>query len=204
MAAARKRHPHAWSFQRDFWLTGTEYRPAGFFPTNLPNIVRERETRRIAALEPREGSILLRLEDIFGHEQYGVPGGRPVGADYHPGDEVLIADGVHDALTKVIAADSGVGTVTVAAVGTPSGGWKIAYDGPLPEREDPDAPGLFPPGGCYLRKFKPHGTPCYYWVRRGCGNIASIEIITPRFGWPGRSATDPHRRSRLTQPGWRR
>jgi Glycosyl hydrolases family 39 len=37
--------------------------------------------------------------------------------------------------------------------------------GPLPQREDPDAPGLFPPGGCYLRKFNPHGTACYYWGR---------------------------------------
>ena len=26
-------------------------------------------------------------------------------------------------------------------------------------------PGLFPPGGCYLRKFNPVGTPCFYWGR---------------------------------------
>ena len=165
MAEARKQQLNAWSLQRDFWMTGTDFRPPGFLAVNLPNIVRERETRRIAAIEPREGSVLLRLEDVFGHDQYGIPGGRPVGEDFHQGDEVLIADGIHEAKAKVLAADSAARTVTVASLATPSAGWKIAYDGPLPTRENPDAPGLFPPGGCYLRKFNPHGTACYYWGR---------------------------------------
>ena len=108
---------------------------------------------------------MLRVEDVFGHEQYGIPSGRPVGDDFHEGDEVLIADGIHDARTKVLAADSVAGTVMVASFATPPGGWKIDYAGPLPQRENPDAPGLFPPGGCYLRKFNPHGTACYYWGR---------------------------------------
>jgi len=165
MAAARKDHPRAWSYQRDFWLTGTDHRPPGFFAHRLPNIVRERETRRIAALEPHKDGVLLRLEDLFGGGQYGIPPGRPVAADYHPGDEVLIADGLHDALAKVLAADDAARTVLVSPFAEPPGGWKVAYEGPLPTREDPDAPGLFPPGGCYLRKFKPHGTPAYYWGR---------------------------------------
>ena len=165
MAEARKRHPRAWSYQRDFWPTGTEYRPAGFLPQWLPNIVRERETRRVRAIEPRAGDVLLRVEDVFGNQQYGIPAGRPVTEDYHPGDEVLIADGVHDARAKVLAADDAAGTVTVSPFAAPDGGWKIAYAGPLPEKEDPDAPGLFPPGGCYLRKHAPHGTACYYWGR---------------------------------------
>jgi hypothetical protein len=55
--------------------------------------------------------------------------------------------------------------VTVSPVANPPGGWKIAYEGSLPEGENPDAPGRFPPGGCYLRKFNPHGTACYYWGR---------------------------------------
>ncbi len=165
MAGARKRHPRAWSYQRDFWPTGTEYRPAGLLPQLLPNIVRERETRRIAAMEQHQEGLVLRVEDVFGHQQYGIPAGRSVAEDYHPGDEVFIADGVHDARTKVRAADGAAGTVTVAPVASPTGGWKIAYEGALPERENPDAPGLFPPGGCYLRKFAPHGTACYYWGR---------------------------------------
>ncbi len=165
MAEARKEHPRAWAFQRDFWPTGTEFRPAGFLPQRLPNIVRERETRRIAAIEPRNGNLVLRLEDVFGNVQYGIPDGRPVDDDYHPGDEVLIADGIHDARTKVVSVDRRAGSVTVAKVAEPAGGWKIAYEGALPTKEDPDAPGLVPPGGCYLRKFAPHGTACYYWGR---------------------------------------
>ena len=60
-----------------------------------------------------------------------------VGDDYHPGDEVLIADGVHDARTKVIAADSAARTVTVAAIAAPPGGWKIAYDGAAAAAREP-------------------------------------------------------------------
>ncbi len=166
MAEARQQHPRAWSYQRDFWMTGTEFRPLTFLAVNLPNIVRERETRRIAAIERRpEKRVVLRVEDAFGHAQYGIPAGRRVDEDYHPGDEVLLADGVNDARTKVIAADGAAGTVTVSAFADPPDGWKIAYDGPLPDKEDPDAPGLFAPGGCYLRKFRPYGTPCYYWGR---------------------------------------
>lgn len=163
MAAARKGHPRAWDYQRDFWPTGTEFRPAGLLPQRLPNIVRERETRRIAAIDIQKDKVILRVEDVFGHEQYGIPAGRSPADDYRPGDEVLIADGVHDARAKVLAADER--TVTVTPFVTPAGGWKIAYEGPLPTKEDPDAPGLFPPGGCYLRKFAPHGTACYDWGR---------------------------------------
>jgi hypothetical protein len=163
MAEARKRHPRAWDYQRDFWPTGMDYRPAGFFPQGLPNIVRERETRRIATIQPVKGAVVLHLEDLFGHEQYGIAGGRPADGDYHPGEEVLVADGIHDARTKVLAAAAG--TVTVTSFVTPAEGWRVPYEGPLPAKEDPDAPGRFPPGGCYLRKFAHAGTPCYYWGR---------------------------------------
>src|SRR5262249_5467278 len=120
---------------------------------------------RIAAIEKQGNGVLLHVEDIFGHEQYGIPTGRWVSEDYHVGDEVLIADGVHDARCKVLAADGKVGTVLVDSLAMPADGWKIKYDRPLPQQENPDAPGLFPGGGCYLRKFRPHGTACYYWGR---------------------------------------
>ena len=165
MAEARQQHPRDWSLQRDFWLTGTDSSSNDGFSHQLPNIVRERETRRITAIEPRENVVLLRVEDFFGHEQYGIRSGRPVSDDYHPGDQVLIADGVHNALTKVIDADNAAATVTVAPCETPKQGWKIAYTAPPPQHENPDAPGLFPSGGCYLRKFNPSGTACYYWGR---------------------------------------
>jgi hypothetical protein len=165
MAEARKRHPRAWDYQRDFWPTGTEYQPTPILPQRLPNLVRERETRRVVAIEARDGATLLRVEDVFGSEQYSIPANRPLADDYHAGDEVSIADGVHDARVKVRDADSASRTILVDPVATPAGGWKITYEGPLPHKEDPDAPGFFPPGGCYLRKYAPHGTACYYWGR---------------------------------------
>ena len=178
MNEARKQHPQAWSYQRDFWMTGSEDQKPGYFGSHLPNIVRERQTRRIVAMDSRQDGVLLRVEEFFGHQQYGdcgagcqpasLPADRQsalLSTDYHPGDEVLIADGSHDARSKVIAIDDKAGTVLVGPIAAPAGGWKIAYEGPLPEREDPDAPGLFPPGGCYLRKFNPPGTACYYWGR---------------------------------------
>jgi Glycosyl hydrolases family 39 len=164
MERVRKTAPRAWSLQRDFWLTGTEHRP-GFLFRGLPNIVRERETRRVVAIDADPRGSLLRVEDFFGHEQYGIASGRPASADYHAGDEVLIADGVSDARATVVAADDAARTVLVTRVEAPKGGWKLAYAGPLPKKENPDAPGLFPPGGCYLRKFRPCGTPVYYWGR---------------------------------------
>ncbi len=147
MAEARKQHPRLELSAR---LLDDRHRvpavgAAAGQPAQHRPRARDPPDRRDRAAG-RDGNVVLRVEDVFGHEQYGIPAGRPVGDDYHPGDEVLIADGLHDARTRVIAADSAAGTVTVAPFATPPGGWKIAYDGPLPDREDPDAPGLFPPG----------------------------------------------------------
>ena len=40
--------------------------------------MRERETRRVADIEPDGGETVLRVEDFFGHEQYGIASGRPL------------------------------------------------------------------------------------------------------------------------------
>ncbi len=157
----------AWSLQRDFWMTGMEHQP-GFISGGLPNVVRERETRRITTIEKRDDGVLLRVEDFFGHAQYGIASGRPLADDYHPGDEVLIADGVSHARTKVLAVvddTEQARSLLVAPFAEPANSWKIVYAKPLPKQENSDAPGLFPPGGCYLRKFRPAGTPHYYWGR---------------------------------------
>jgi hypothetical protein len=164
MAKVRKTAPRAWSLQRDFWLTGMEHRPQLFSHT-LPNIVRERETRRITAVDEHADGRLLKVEDFLGHEQYGIASGRPVSGDYHAGDEVIVTDGVHSSKAKVVKADDRAGTVLVSGLDTPKGGWKLGYDAAAPKKEDPNAPGLFPPGGCHLMKSRPHGTPAYYWGR---------------------------------------
>jgi hypothetical protein len=177
MKQVHQRHPKAWSLQRDFWMTGMDDKPGLLMP-RLPNVVRERETRRITAIEEKPDGLLLKVEDFFGHEQYGIPSGRPVSTDYHAGDEVLIADGEHSARVKVLGADDGAKTVLVSRAAAPPGGWRLAYFAPLPRNEDPKAPGLFPWGGCYLRKFNPSGTPCYYWGRLD----KEWDIAHKRFG----------------------
>jgi len=146
MDRVRKTAPRAWSLQRDFWMTGMDAEPTLLAP-NLPNIVRERETRRIVAIEPREDGTALRVEDFFGHAQYGIASGRAPSGDYHPGDEVLVADGKHDARAKVIGVDDAAATVLVSDFPAPDGGWKLEYSAPLPKQEDPNAPGLSRPAG---------------------------------------------------------
>ena len=167
MQSIRRESPRAWSLQRDFSPTSAGHQPE-FLNWSHPNVVRELETRRIVSIEPQDTGVLLGVEDFFGHEQYGIPSGRPLAADYHAGDEILIADGVHDARAKVlrVVTDSpGQRTLLVSSLETPADGWKIEYSRPLPTKEDPNAPGLFPAGGCYLRKHQPAGTPHYYWGR---------------------------------------
>jgi hypothetical protein len=167
MDRVRKKYPRAWSLQRDFYLTGMERQPK-LLSGALPNVVRERETRRIIAMEEQAKGILLRVEDFFGHKQYGIASGRPLSEDYRAGDEVLISDGLSNARAKVLAVvedDTTAKSLRVTSFKTPEDGWKIEYAGSLPKEENPDQPGLFPPGGCYLFKFLPTGTPHYYWGR---------------------------------------
>ena len=167
MREVRMQSPRAWSLQRDFSPTSTGHQPE-FLNWSHPNVVRERETRRITAMLPTDNGILLQVEDFFGHEQYGIESDRPLSNDYKPGDEVLIADGVNDGRTKVsnIVEDSAEGrSLIVTPFDTPKDGWKIEYSRPLPTEQDPNAPGWFPYGGCYLRKFRPVGTPHFYWGR---------------------------------------
>lgn len=163
MAEARETYPHAWNLFRDAYLAGFEHQRNPF--KAFPNIVRERETRRITAIGRRDDGVLLRVEDFFGHEQYGIESDRPVSEDYRPGHEILIADGRQSARAEVIAADDDERTVLVTHFDEPDGPWQIEYPRPLPTEENPDRPGLFPPGGTYLRMFDPVGTPHYYWGR---------------------------------------
>lgn len=165
--SVRKEYPRTLSLVRDISPTGVEYAKQ-FLAWQMPNIVRERQTRRIIAIEKRNDGMLLRVEDFFGHEQYGIESNRSLAGDYHPGDEVLVADGAHSATTRVLRiVDDATNprSLLVASFAAPEEGWAIAYQGDLPDKEDPNAPGLFPPGGCYLYKFNPVGDLHYYWGR---------------------------------------
>ncbi len=164
MAEARKSSPSAWSLQRDFWMTGTQRSPT-IIPTNLPNIVRELETRRVVEMEWLADGTWLRLEDFFGHEQYGIPSARPTHRDYQVGDTVLISDGVKSAQARVrtVARDSN--SLLITSLPGDASNWKLAYDSPLPSVDDPNAPGLFAFGGIHLLRQSPPGTPYFYWDR---------------------------------------
>lgn len=160
---AQKEFPDAWNLQRDAYLSGFEHQPDPF--KMYPNIVREKETRRITRVTRQDGEVRLHVEDFFGHEQYGIESNRPLSEDYRPDEDVLIADGVSSARAFVTETHDAESVVQVTAFEDPSEGWKLDYTRPLPPAEDPHAPGLFPPGGTYLRKFAPVGTPHYYWGR---------------------------------------
>ena len=163
MAEARKTYPHAWNLLRDAYLVGFEYQPNPF--KAYPNLVRERETRRITAIETRNGGVQLTVEDFFGHAQYGIRSDRPLSEDYRPGDQILVADGIQSARGTVAAVDDQTRTVLLDGLDEAAEPWQLEYPQPLPTAEDPHSPGLFPPGGTYLRKFDPPGTAHYYWGR---------------------------------------
>jgi hypothetical protein len=168
MRDAHGQHPRAWRYQRDIWLTATDDRKPDWhllMDPLVPNLMRERQTRRVTAIEGQAGGVLLHLEDFFGHEQYGVAAGRPLSEDYRPSYEVLVADGVSNARSKVLAVDDAAGTILVAPIPTPEPGWRLDYQAPPPKKESPDAPGLFAAGGTHLRRFDPPGTPVYFWGR---------------------------------------
>ncbi|MBI3463353.1 MAG: hypothetical protein HY000_09880, partial [Planctomycetes bacterium] len=166
MRESHAEHPRAWRFQRDIWLTANDdWKPdwAAFMDPRWPNIVRERETRRITSIEQRQDGVLLKVENVFGCEQYGVAPDRPLSADYQVGFEVLVADGASDARSKVLAVDDKAGTLLIAPLAMPKGGWNVEYK--LPPQDDPHAPGRFAARGAYLRRFNPPGEPVYFWAR---------------------------------------
>ena len=168
MQEDRKKNPKAWHLQRDIWLTGMDHTgqwAQDFASFNMPNLVRELQTRRIAAITAVPQGFLLKVEDFFGHEQYGIPSNRSLSEDYQAGYEILIADGHNHARAKVLASDDQARTVLVDRFTMPDGGFKIDDPAKYNRVSDPKAPGLFPLGGCYLRRFNPTGTARYYWDR---------------------------------------
>ena len=64
MHEAHKRHPKAWSVQRDFMLTGMAS-PGGDYLHFLPGLVREQETRRISSMKRQEDGVLLQVEGFL-------------------------------------------------------------------------------------------------------------------------------------------
>ena len=155
-----------WSLFRPWPMTGDFY-AAGFFDGN-PNLVRERETRRITQVEDAvaDGATCtrLRVTDTFEHKLFGIEDNRPLSQDYHPGDKVLIADKEKSETTEILSVNDDTKDVMVKHLSTPSASWILDYPGATP-RANPVIPGHFTHPLCYLRKFSPVGTPLYFWGR---------------------------------------
>jgi hypothetical protein len=162
MDAVRAANPRAWSLQRDWPLT-SDYWHNGVFDGN-PNLVRERETRRIVAIENRGNRTLLTVADLEEGPLYGIPPNRPLGDDFHVGDRVTIADREKYEVAEVRGVDEQARIVKVTQLATAPSQWVLDYPGSHPP-DDPATPDNFTLPLCYLRKLDPVGTPVYYWRR---------------------------------------
>lgn len=162
----REKYPNAWKLFK-IRISGHDvFEPKGTVMSRFTqHVVREKETRRITSVTETPDGVLLKVEDFFGHEQYGIESNRPLSGDYKPGDEILIADASNDRRAFVISVNDAENTVLVTNFEQPAGGWLIDYFSEPPKEENPVLPGLFPKGGTYLYKFNPVGTPVYYWGR---------------------------------------
>lgn len=160
MDTVRAINPDAWSLQRD-WPMTSDFWHNGVFDGN-PNPVRERETRRITAIQTINGRSVLAVEDIEEGPLYGIAPGRPLSADYHPGDRVSIADRTKYEIATVESVDDTNRRVVVSKL--TQTGWVFDYPGSHPA-DNPDTPDNFTLPLCYLRKVSPVGTPVYYWRR---------------------------------------
>ncbi len=177
MHEVRKWSPRAWSIQRHFWLTGMELAPS-FLQGNLPNLVRERQTRHVREMQPDRERVGLVVEDFFGHEQYGIEPNRSLADDYRAGDEVLIFDVARSARTRVLDVDRAQSIIWVMPFEPAPGDWKLAYSPVAPTKPESHTPGRFAAGGCYVCKFSPPGTPAYFWDRLD----QEYDLACGRFG----------------------
>ena len=146
MAEARKRHPRAWSYQRDFWLTGTEYRPPSFFPPTFPTS--SASARRGGSprwSRARAASCSASRTSSATSSTASRPAG-PWPRIITRATRCSIADGVHDARTKVLAVDGAAGTVTVGPDRDPARRVEDRLRRAAPRSGGPRRAGAVPPG----------------------------------------------------------
>ena len=82
-----------------------------------------------------------------------------------PATRCLIADGVHDARTKVIAADSAAGTVTVARLRLRPAAGRSPTTGRCPNAKTPTRRASLPRAVATSASSSRTAPPCYYWGR---------------------------------------
>jgi glycosyl hydrolase family 39 (putative alpha-L-iduronidase) len=161
--AARADAPEFFVQQRDFPYLGDYWQGGGFFDGN-PNVVRERETRRITEVADAGSVSILSVTDLAEGPLFGIRPGRPLWDDYHPGDQVLVADRFHSEVAAVLSVDDARGLIAVRRLKTPAADWVLDYPGSMP-MDNPATPDNFSYPLGALRKYRPSGTPVYYWAR---------------------------------------
>lgn len=175
MAEISRRNPNIWSLQRDYSIT-EDFWFNGVWDGN-PNLVREKETRRISHMTQKGDTTVLAVEDFYGHEQYGIQDNRPLSEDYHPGDVVLVADRHKSEVSIVRSVNEDTKTVIISQLRGSPDSWVLDYSGAIP-KDIPETPGNFSLPRCYLRKFKPSGTPVYFWDRLD----AEMDLVHKKLG----------------------
>jgi hypothetical protein len=161
MDEARERAPEFMLQHRDALWLGDYFK--NFFD-GVPNLVRERETRRITAFEDLGDRTRLTLTDLVEHELYGVPAGRPLSGDYAVGERVLVCDVDQSEVREILAIDDGADTIEVERLAAPIEEW-VPGDPDAGPEDDPDVPDHFTYPLAALRKYEHAGTQVYYWTR---------------------------------------
>lgn len=161
MDEARERAPEFMSKHRDALWLGDYYK--NYFD-GVPNLVRERETRRIERFQDAGDRTRLFLGDLVEHELYGVPPGRPLSADYGVGERVLVCDVDQSEVRTILAIDDTWNVMEVERLTDPLSDWEPGDpdDGPA---DDPEVPDHFTYPLAALRKYEQPGTLAYYWTR---------------------------------------
>jgi len=161
MQEVRELDPRAWSLQRDVPLTGDYW---NHLWDGNPNLVRERETRRVVAVASEGDETRLTLAPLPEGPLYGIADDRPLAPDYAPGDTVTIADHRRFEAAQVRGVDESARVVRVGRLSTPPEAWVLERAG-SPPPEQPETRDHFTLPLAYLRKLDPPGTPVYYWSR---------------------------------------
>jgi hypothetical protein len=162
MAEVRERVPDFMLQHRDAAWSGDYYR-SNIFDGN-PNIVRERETRRILSFDNIGSVTRLTLTDLEEHDLYGVPDGRPLTDDYAVGETVLVCDADQSEVREIVAIDDLADTIDVTQLDAPLSEWQPGDPNSAPG-DNPEVPDHFTYPLAALRKYENTGMMVYYWTR---------------------------------------
>lgn len=160
---AKQDAPEFMYLQRDWPLMADYWSGGGFFDGN-PNLVRERETRRILSMAAAGADDALTLADLVEGPLYGIAPNRPLSADYQVGDKVLVCDRNKSEQATVKGINDATKRLTISRLVNRPASWQFDYFGSQPS-DNPATPDNFSYPLGAVRKYQPSGTPVFYWTR---------------------------------------